>query len=105
LKQISEIQDKCQTRGCYKPFSDLSNSMQLKHNTKFGEELLGLFEQKCDFEELTFITNSQKFHITYKEINAENINLQIQAIIRLMNSEKISRQAYRLILAIRYDLS
>ncbi|CAG8813608.1 36181_t:CDS:2 [Gigaspora margarita] len=56
------------------------------------------------FEGLTFTVDSQKFRITYKEINTESINLQIQAIIRAMDSEKISGQAYRLISAIGHDL-
>lgn len=85
--------------------------MQLKRSTKFGEDL---FEQKVTqtfhnqdnvtFEGLTFTVDSQKFRITYKEINTESINLQIQAIIRVMDSEKISGQAYRLISAIGHDL-
>ncbi|CAG8821798.1 24406_t:CDS:1, partial [Racocetra persica] len=37
-------------------------------------------------------------------INSGNINLQIQAIIRAINSEKILRQAYRIISAIGYEL-
>ncbi|CAG8723384.1 19468_t:CDS:1, partial [Racocetra fulgida] len=113
LKQISEIRDKRQTRSC-KPFSDLSNSMQLKRSTKFGKELLNLFEQQVTqtfnnqdnvtFEGLTFTVNLQKFHINYNEINNESIDLQQQAIIRAMDSEKISRQAYRLIAAIGHNL-
>ncbi|CAG8833442.1 2955_t:CDS:2, partial [Gigaspora margarita] len=100
LKQISEIRDKHQiTRSC-KPFSNLSNSMQLKHSTKFGKELLDLFEQQASqtfnnqdnitFEGLTFIVNSQKFYINYNEINNKSIDLQQQAIIRAMDKWAVS---------------
>ncbi|CAG8694627.1 463_t:CDS:1, partial [Cetraspora pellucida] len=95
LKQIGKICDKCQTPRSYKPFSDLSNSMQLKHSTKFSKELYDLFEQqvtqtfnsqdKVTFEGLSFMINSQKFYINYKKTNNKSINLKMQAIIKAMD--------------------
>ncbi|RIB18119.1 hypothetical protein C2G38_2185506 [Gigaspora rosea] len=91
LKQISEIRDKHQTTRSCKTFSDLIT--QTFNN-----------QDNVTFEELTFTVNLQKFYINYNEINNDIIDLQQQVIIRAMDSEKISRQAYRLIAAIGHDL-
>ncbi|CAG8615927.1 9068_t:CDS:2, partial [Scutellospora calospora] len=113
LKQLRYIREKQREKIKIKPFADLTNRMQIIRNKNMGINLFLDFKNQIKhnyhlqdnvkLQELTFSVNESKFHIKYDQSKELENALQI-AIIKEIDTNHITRAAYRTLSAIEHNL-
>ncbi|CAG8669882.1 18556_t:CDS:1, partial [Racocetra persica] len=88
-----------------KPFNSYSKSIQRSHITGLEKRLLEVVEKEKEnffnlddnivFKQTKFEINSYTYNINYRKIDNQLIELQTQAIVKLIDHDRISRDTYR----------
>lgn len=96
-----------------RPFSEITNRMQVIRNKNFGTSLKSNFEDQIKqqftlndnvtINELRFTVNNSSFRIVYQSKKNDEVSCQT-AIVRAIDYNKISRASYRSLAAICQDL-
>ncbi|CAG8829075.1 19406_t:CDS:1, partial [Cetraspora pellucida] len=113
LQQIKEVREKKHIHTL-KLFDKLSESGQRARNKRLGLALYNQFQNNtetlfCDSDKITlneliFSINDNQFKIIYNQLENDSEKLQIKAIVKAIDVEKISRSAYRTLVAISHNL-
>ncbi|CAG8542873.1 22157_t:CDS:2 [Gigaspora rosea] len=96
-------------KACIRPFSEITNQMQVIRNKNFGTSLKSNFEDQIKqqftlndnvtINELRFTVNNSSFRIVYQFKKNDEVSCQT-AIVRAIDYNKISRASYRSLAAI-----
>ncbi|CAG8810495.1 14613_t:CDS:2, partial [Gigaspora margarita] len=114
LKQLNRFRENLNdTARIYKPFKDLTRQMQIIRNKSMSNDLFLDFEtrvhsnfnsqDKVELNELVFSVNNQSFRVIYNSQSLDETIRQM-AIIRAMDQQRITRDAYRVLTNISHDL-
>ncbi|CAG8732959.1 7797_t:CDS:1, partial [Dentiscutata heterogama] len=113
MSQIKLVRDNRKKPNIIKPFSEITNRMQMIRCRSFSTSSLASIEDQIKqhfsakdditINELTFTVNNSKYRIIYQSKNDDEINRQL-AIVCALDHNRISRSSYRALAAICQDL-
>ncbi|PKY59999.1 hypothetical protein RhiirA4_483217 [Rhizophagus irregularis] len=113
LLQIKSVRDSMKMTRNVKPFSEITDRMQIIRNKNFSIDILTRFKNQVEqhfnlkdkvvVNELVFKVNDSRFRIVYQPKEDDEMSRQL-AIIQIMDNNLISRSTYRALAAIIQEL-